>query len=48
MNSDMLLVIQNTLRQLSATMCSPADIITRCLVFGLGNRETCLWALLQR
>lgn len=43
------LIIQNTLiSRLSTGMCIPADIITRCLVFCLGNRETCLWAQLQQ
>lgn len=40
------LIIQNTLIMLSTGMCIPADIITRCLVFYLGDREMCLWAQL--
>ena len=49
MNQRSLFIIPKTLiRLLSTDMCIPADIITRCLVFCLGDRKTCLWAQLQK
>lgn len=49
MNQWSLFIIENILiRLLSADMCSAADIITRCLVFSLGERKTRLWLQVGR
>ena len=37
------LICLNTLNgPLSLSMCIPADIVTRCLAFGLGSNERCV------